>query len=101
MLPYTEASQSGVLNLAAAFGKPVIVTDVGELRGTVQLNGLGMVIPPGDAKELAAAIRTLAEDGELRNNFGANALEWAKGPNSPERVGAQAAAVYREVVGSC
>ncbi|MGO7204473.1 glycosyltransferase, partial [Rhizobium ruizarguesonis] len=52
-------------------------------------------------KELAAAIRTLAEDGELRNNFGANALEWAKGPNSPERVGAQAAAVYREVVGSC
>ncbi|MGO7538941.1 glycosyltransferase family 4 protein [Rhizobium ruizarguesonis] len=101
VLPYTEASQSGVLNLAAAFGKPVIVTDVGELRGTVQPNGLGMVVPPGDAKELAAAIRTLADNGELRNNFGANALEWAKGPNSPERVGAQAAAVYREVVGSC
>ncbi|ULR42317.1 glycosyltransferase family 4 protein [Rhizobium sp. K102] len=101
VLPYTEASQSGVLNLAAAFGKPVIVTDVGELRETVQPNGLGMVVPPGDAKGLAAAIRALAEDGELRNKLGANALAWAKGPNSPERVGGQAAAVYREVVGSC
>ena len=30
-LPYVEASQSGVLNLAAAFGRPVIATDVGEL----------------------------------------------------------------------
>ncbi|MBX5083513.1 glycosyltransferase family 4 protein [Rhizobium lentis] len=101
VLPYTEASQSGVLNLAAAFGKPVIVTDVGELRDTVQPNGLGLVVPPGDAKELAAAIRTLADNGGLRGIFGDNALEWAKGPNSPERVGAQAAAVYREVVGSC
>ncbi|EJJ31076.1 glycosyltransferase family 4 protein [Rhizobium sp. CF142] len=101
VLPYTEASQSGVLNLAAAFGKPVIVTDVGELRATVQPNGLGMVVPPGDAEELAKAIRTLADNSELRNNLGANALEWATGPNSPEQVGARAAAVYREVVGSC
>ncbi len=101
VLPYTEASQSGVLNLAAAFGKPVIVTDVGELRTTVQPNGLGMVVPPGDAAELAKAIRTLADNDELRTSLGANALAWAKGPNSPEQVGAQAAAVYREVVGSC
>lgn len=101
VLPYTEASQSGVLNLAAAFGKPVIVTDVGELRATVQPNGLGMVVPPGNAEELAKAIRILADNSELRNNLGASALEWATGANSPEQVGARAAAVYREVVGSC
>lgn len=101
VLPYTEASQSGVLNLAAAFGKPVIVTDVGELRATVQPNGLGMVVPPRDAEQLARAIRILAENGELRSNFGTNALEWATGANSPMQVGAKAAAVYREVVGAC
>jgi glycosyltransferase involved in cell wall biosynthesis len=101
VLPYTEASQSGVLNLAAAFGKPVIVTDVGELRAAVQPNGLGLVVPPGDAEQLAGAIRILAESSELRSKFGTNALEWATGPNSPEQVGAQAAAVYREVVGAC
>jgi glycosyltransferase involved in cell wall biosynthesis len=101
VLPYTEASQSGVLNLAAAFGKPVIVTDVGELRATVRPNGLGMVVPPKDAEQLARAIRILAENAELRSSYGTNALEWATGPNSPIQVGAKAAAVYREVVGPC
>jgi glycosyltransferase involved in cell wall biosynthesis len=101
VLPYTEASQSGVLNLAAAFGKPVIVTDVGELRAAVQPNGLGLVVPPADAEQLARAIRLLAENRDLRRDFGVNALEWATGPNSPEQVGAQAAIVYREVAGTC
>ena len=101
VLPYTEASQSGVLNIAATFGKPVIVTDVGELRATVQPNRLGLVVPPRDAEQLARAIRVLAENGELRSRFGTNALEWATGPNSPKQVGAKAAAVYREVVGAC
>jgi glycosyltransferase involved in cell wall biosynthesis len=99
VLPYTEASQSGVLNLAAAFGKPVVVTDVGELRATVEANGLGLVVPPADAEQLAKAIHMLAQDSGLRRNFGINALEWATGRNSPEQVGMQAAAVYREVVG--
>lgn len=101
VLPYTEASQSGVLNIAATFGKPVIVTDVGELRATVQPNRVGLVVPPRDAEQLARAIRVLAENGELRSRFGTNALEWATGPNSPKQVGAKAAAVYREVVGAC
>ncbi len=47
-LPYTEASQSGVLNVAATFGKPIVATDVGELRRTVEGNGMGLVVPPGD-----------------------------------------------------
>jgi glycosyltransferase involved in cell wall biosynthesis len=101
VLPYTEASQSGVLNLAAAFGKPVIVTDVGELRASVEPNGLGMVVPPGDPERLARAIQILAESKTLRDGFGANALAWATGPNAPESVGAQAASLYRTVVRAC
>ncbi|HEY4191855.1 MAG TPA: glycosyltransferase [Mesorhizobium sp.] len=101
VLPYAEASQSGVLNLAAAFGKPVIVTDVGELRATVEPNGLGMVVPPGDPEMLARAIRILAESVTLRTGLGANALAWATGPNAPEAVGARAACLYRTVVQSC
>lgn len=101
VLPYTEASQSGVLNLAAAFGKPVIVTDVGELRTSVEPNGLGMVVQPGSPECLARAIRILAESPTLRDGFGANALAWATGPNSPEAVGAEAASLYRTVVQAC
>jgi glycosyltransferase involved in cell wall biosynthesis len=101
ILPYTEASQSGVLNVAAAFGKPVIVTDVGELRASVEPNGLGMVVAPGDCERLARAIRILAESATLRSEFGANALAWARGPIAPETVGAQAASIYRAVVRAC
>lgn len=100
-LPYAEASQSGVLNLAAAFGKPVIVTDVGELRATVEPNSLGLVVPPGNAAYLARAIRIMAQNRTLRDAFGANALTWATGPNSAECIGAKAASLYREVVRSC
>lgn len=101
VLPYTEASQSGVLNVAAAFGKPVIATDVGELGSTVRSNRLGIVVPPKNVQQLADAIRTLTRNRELRQSFAASSLEWASGPNSPELVGARAAAIYREVVGAC
>jgi len=101
VLPYTEASQSGVLNLAAAFGKPVVATDVGELRASVEPNGLGLVVPPGDPDRLAGAIRVLAENAALRKEMGARALAWASGPNAPQTVGAQAAQPYRRVVRSC
>ncbi len=101
VLPYTEASQSGVLNVAAAFGKPVIVTDVGELPSTVVSNGLGLVVPAGDGESLSRAILSLAQDSELRCKLGANALVWSHGANSPKQVGAQAAHLYRKVTETC
>ncbi len=101
VLPYTEASQSGVLNLAATFGKPVIVTDVGELRATVATNSLGLVVPASDPNQLARAIWMMAQDQERREYYGANALAWAAGPNAAEAVGANAASLYRAVVDEC
>lgn len=101
VLPYTEASQSGVLNLAAAFGKPVIVTDVGELRASVGSNGLGLVVPPADPDQLARAIWLIANDRRLREQSGASALAWATGPNSAKAVGACATSLYRKVLDEC
>ena len=96
-LPYTEASQSGVLAIAAAFGKPVVVTDVGELRATVEPHGTGLVVPPNDPAALAGAIARLAEEPRLRADLGARARAWAEGPSSPAAVGAAAAALYRDI----
>lgn len=98
-LPYVEASQSGVLNVAAAFGKPVVVTDVGELRATVEPNGLGLVVPPRDPQALADALVRLAAEPELAASLGARARAWAEGPNAPETVGRAAAALYRRIAG--
>lgn len=98
VLPYVEASQSGVLTVAAAFGKPVIVTDVGELRATVEPAGIGLVVPPADPAALAGAIARLGADPALRAALGRNARRWAEGPNAPEAIGARAAALYAQVV---
>ena len=98
-LPYVEASQSGVLNLAAAFGRPVIATDVGELGATVASHGLGLAVPAGDPARFADAIAELAARPDLAAALGANARAWAEGPNSPAAVGATTAALYREIVG--
>ncbi|MDT8855532.1 glycosyltransferase family 4 protein [Paracoccaceae bacterium Fryx2] len=98
VLPYTEASQSGVMNVAAPFGKPLLVTDVGELRASVEGNGMGLVVPPNDPERLAEAIARLATRPDLRAGLGANAEAWANGPNAPATVGAQAERMYRGIL---
>lgn len=98
VLPYTEASQSGVLHLATTFARPIVVTDVGELRATVEPNGLGLVVPPADPGALADAIARLAGDRALLGRLGANARAWSDGPNAPASVGADAVALYRRII---
>jgi D-inositol-3-phosphate glycosyltransferase len=56
VLPYTYIFQSGVLFLAYSFGLPVIVTDVGSLKGSVVEGRTGFVCRPQDAGELADTI---------------------------------------------
>ena len=65
VLPYIEASQSGILALAAAFGKPAIVSDVGEIGGLVRSTGMGLVVPPRDPDALASAIRRVLTNPSL------------------------------------
>ncbi|HYF94936.1 MAG TPA: glycosyltransferase [Symbiobacteriaceae bacterium] len=61
VLPYTSfASQSGVLNVAIAYSRPVVVTDVGSMGATVREYGNGKVVPPQDAAALAIALEGLA-----------------------------------------
>lgn len=56
VLPYLEATQSGVLQMAYAFGKPVIVTSAGGLAEVVRDGETGLVVPPKDSSALAEAI---------------------------------------------
>ena len=96
-LPYSEASQSGVLHLAGTFGKPVVATDVGELGRTVREERLGLVVPPDDPVAFAGALERLATQPDLRARLGVAARAFAEGANSPDAVGARAAAIYRGI----
>ncbi len=61
-LPYHAASQSGVAQMAFAFGRPVVATRVGALPDIVHHEVNGLLIPPGDPAALAAALVRLADD---------------------------------------
>ncbi len=61
VLPYLQADQSGVLFTALAFGKPLLLSDVGgfpEIAGT----GAARVVAAGDPHALGQALRELLRD---------------------------------------
>ncbi len=67
VLPYTKMSgMSGVLNVAYAFGKPVVVSDVGGLDEAVEHGKTGLLVPPREPQALADAIIQLLVDSDLR-----------------------------------
>ncbi|MBN2564029.1 MAG: glycosyltransferase family 4 protein [Phycisphaerae bacterium] len=56
-----------------AAGMAVVATAVGGLPETVKDGETGLLVPPGDVRALAAAMKTLTRDSSLRNRLGRNA----------------------------
>lgn len=64
VLPYNEATQSGILSIAYGFAKPVIVTDVGGLSELVDQGETGYIVPPHDTSALAGAVVRYFREGK-------------------------------------
>jgi glycosyltransferase involved in cell wall biosynthesis len=94
VMPYVEASQSGVLGLAYAFGKPVVATRVGSIPEVVEDGGTGLLVPPGDAGALASAVLRLLNDRDLRRRMGENAYAKACGELSWETIAKETLLFY-------
>ncbi len=56
ILPYKDATQSGIAQIAYNFDKPVIATNVGGLAEVVLDGKTGYVVPPNDPPALAQSI---------------------------------------------
>jgi D-inositol-3-phosphate glycosyltransferase len=56
LLPYRSATQSGILNIAYAFKKPVIVTKVGGLSEFVEDEKTGIIIPTANVEEIRRGV---------------------------------------------
>lgn len=65
VLPYKEATQSGVLALAYAFKKPVITTSVGAIPEVVEHGKTGIVIEPNNPTQLSESIVHLLENPKI------------------------------------
>ncbi len=72
----TEASPI-VLREAFASGRPLIATKVGDVAEIVRHRDNGLLIEPGNAEALAAAIMEFVSDPELAAHCGANGLRYA------------------------
>ena len=62
LLPYRSASQSGVVQLAYAHGRPVIATAVGGIPEAVKDGEDGLLCTKGDPHALARAIERMARE---------------------------------------
>ncbi|MGG5890461.1 glycosyltransferase family 4 protein [Falsiroseomonas sp. HC035] len=65
VLPYREASQSGVVPQALAMGVPVVATPVGGLREQVRPGAGGVLAAAVDAEALAEALAGLLDPARL------------------------------------
>ena len=61
VLPYESATQSGIVQIAYGFNKPVIATNVGGLPDVVINEKTGYLIPPCDSNAIADAIARFFE----------------------------------------
>ncbi|MGQ9888470.1 MAG: glycosyltransferase family 4 protein [Aggregatilineales bacterium] len=87
-----------VLIEAGACGRAVVAADVSGSRDIVRDGENGLLVPPRNAEALAAALRRLIEDDDLRRRLGARGREIASAEYSFEGVAAATLAVYRQLL---
>jgi len=92
-LPYRNIEQSGVLYTALAFGRPLVLSDVGGFGELGEL-GAARIVPRDDADALAEALRELLDDPDQRAQLGTEALAAAEGPYSWAEIGRRTIELY-------
>jgi glycosyltransferase involved in cell wall biosynthesis len=87
---FALASLRETLSLAVLeamhLGRPVVASDVGDLRWALDGGAAGMLVRPGDAGDLADALRRLARNPGMRDRLGAAARTRAVSSFSPARL---------------
>jgi glycosyltransferase involved in cell wall biosynthesis len=97
VLPYRQIDQSGVLFTALAFGRPLLLTDVGGFS-EVAREGAARVVAPDDPAALHGALDELVRDPAARERLGRAARAAAAGPYAWDTVARQTAQLYRELL---
>jgi glycosyltransferase involved in cell wall biosynthesis len=97
VFPYRAADASGALFSALAFGRPLLVSDVGGFR-EVAADGAARAVPSGDPAALRAALAGLLADAAGRERLAAAARAAAAGPYSWSAIAAETLGLYGRVL---
>lgn len=102
VLPYLDGEQSGVLYTGLAFGKPMVVSDVGGIGEVAREHGIARLVPPGDALALGRELDELTRGGgaaAAREELATRSRVAAEGPFAWDRIAGQTMALYEELLG--
>jgi glycosyltransferase involved in cell wall biosynthesis len=97
VLPYREIEQSGVLFTALAFGKPVVVSDIGGFAEVAEL-GAAHAVAPGDPAALHDALVDLLADPVALSALGQRALAAAREEYGWDAIARRTLALYEQLV---
>lgn len=97
VFPSREEGLGSVLIDAMAQGLPIVASRVGGIPELIEDGRTGILIPPGDASALAAALARLANDPALRARLGAAARQAALA-YTPDAMATAYAALYHDIV---
>ncbi|KAB8331471.1 glycosyltransferase family 4 protein [Scytonema tolypothrichoides VB-61278] len=98
VLPYIEASQSGVAALSYGMGTPIVASDVGGLKEVIKHEKDGLLVPPGDVQALADAIICLLSDRNLQQRMQTAALARCQQDLNWANIAAQTVDIYHSIV---
>lgn len=98
ILPYIEASQSGVAAVAYSMGTPIIASNIGGLAEMIRHEQDGLLVPPANARALADAIIRLLTDPVLQQQFQFAGLERTQKDLCWSNVAAQTIEVYTKAI---
>jgi glycosyltransferase involved in cell wall biosynthesis len=96
--PYHSSTQSGALQVAYAFGRPVIATSVGGLPEVVEDGKSGYLVPPQNPAALARKISLLVEDAELAKKMGDYAQYLSETKYGWKPIAQQVKGVYQKIL---
>jgi len=95
-LPYREIEQSGVLYTGLAFGKAMILGDVGGFA-EIGRRGAARLVPPGDPAALAAALGELIASAPEREALAAAARRAVEGEYGWPAIARRTLELYRHL----
>ena len=98
VLPYIEASQSGVSAIAFTTGTAVVASRVGGLADLLIDGENGLLVSPKDAHALAATLARLLKDSHLLLHLRNNAEIFARQNLTWERIARQTLATYESAL---